>query len=245
MVVRVAPELRLLVGRRWRAETVEVGVSGTDTVGHVVESVGVPLTEVGGLRLDGRPVPPPTRASGDVVDVAARGRPQPAPTDPPRFLLDVHLGSLARRLRLLGLDAAWYPDGPDSDDDALVARATDERRVLLTQDRALLRRRALPAGALVRGTGVDDQADDVLDRFAPALAPWTRCVACGGALHPATADDVAAHLEPGTRRTYTDFSACAGCGRVYWRGAHAARLELVVARAREVVERRRRAGVSR
>jgi uncharacterized protein with PIN domain len=71
--------------------------------------------------------------------------------------------------------------------------------VLLTQDRGLLMRRALRAGALVRGSGTEQQLADVLDRFAPALAPLTRCTACG---------------------------------RVYWRGAHARRIDELVARAR-------------
>jgi uncharacterized protein with PIN domain len=245
VLVRVDPALRFLLAPRRRSGVLELPSAATDTVGHVVESIGIPLTEVGDLQLDGATVPPSARATGAVVVVAPRPRPQAAPTDPPLFLLDVHLGTLARRLRLLGLDAAWYPDGPDSADDALVARATAERRVLLTRDRALLHRRSLPDGALVRGTRVDDQADDVLDRFAPPLAPWTRCVTCGGELEQAAADDVAAHLERGTRRTYTDFARCAACGRVYWRGAHAARLERVVSRAREVVERRRRAPTER
>ncbi|WP_255632950.1 Mut7-C ubiquitin/RNAse domain-containing protein [Actinotalea sp. Marseille-Q4924] len=236
----VPPDLRFLLPTRRRNGTPDIPASATDTVGHVVESVGIPLTEVGTLLLDGRVVPPSARALGRSIAVTARPRPQRGPTDPPRFLLDVHLGTLARRLRLLGLDVAWYPDGPDSADDALAARAAEERRVLLTQDRGLLRRRSLPDGALVRGTRVDDQAADVLDRFAPPLAPWTRCVACGGTLAEASADDVAAQLEPGTRRTYADFSRCTACGRVYWRGAHAARLEHVVAHAERVVAARRR-----
>ena len=38
-------------------------------------------------------------------------------------------------------------------------------------------------------------------------------------------------LEPGTRRSYDEFSRCPGCGRVYWRGAHAERLDAIVHRA--------------
>jgi uncharacterized protein with PIN domain len=103
--------------------------------------------------------------------------------------------------------------------------------VLLTRDRGLLRRHALPAGAYVRGNRADEQLADVVDRFAPALRPWTRCPACNGMLIPATMDEVEDRLEPGTRRTYTDFSRCPDCGRAYWRGAHAARLTAVVERA--------------
>ena len=61
------------------------------------------------------------------------------------FVLDVHLGTLARRLRLVGVDAAY---ANDLDDDALIERANAGRRVLLTQDRKLL-----PYGVPVIGVG--------------------------------------------------------------------------------------------
>jgi hypothetical protein len=53
---------------------------------------------------------------------------------------------------------------------------------------------------------------------------------CNGALEPVAAADVVDLLEPGTRRTRRQFSRCRGCGRVYWPGAHAARLTALVAR---------------
>lgn len=131
-------------------------------------------------------------------------------------------------MRLLGLDTAYDRSAGDR---ALVDRATAEGRVLLTRDRGLLRRRHLPAGALVRGDDPDSQLADVLDRFAPALAPWSRCPACNGPLRPAPVAEVAHLLEPGTLQTYTDFARCESCGKPYWRGAHARFLEAVVALA--------------
>ena len=94
---------------------------------------------------------------GDVIDVSPVVRPQPVPDG--GFLLDVGLGSLARRLRLLGLDAAYDSAAGDA---APVERATAEDRVLLTQDRGVLMRRALAAGALIRGAGAQQQLADVL-----------------------------------------------------------------------------------
>jgi uncharacterized protein with PIN domain len=200
----------------------------TATLGHVVQSLGLPLTEVGELRLDGVPVDPGRRVlRGGDLETVERRRPQAAPSDPVRFVLDVHLGTLARRLRLLGLDTA-YSNG--ASDDALVARSAAERRVLLTRDLGLLRRKDARWGAFVRGQQPDDQLVDVLDRFRPELRPWSRCPACNGAVEPADVAEVADQLRPGTLRTYTVFSRCRCCGRAYWRGAHARRLEQLIAR---------------
>ncbi|MEW2130531.1 Mut7-C RNAse domain-containing protein [Streptomyces sp. NPDC005435] len=228
--VEVAPELRLFLPSGRREGLAEVAVDGVSTLGHLVESLGVPLTEVGALVADGREVPRSyLPAPGEPVRVRPVVRPQRVPGAPLRFLLDVHLGTLARRLRLLGVDAAY--ESTDIGDPALATRSATEQRVLLSRDRGLLRRRELWAGAYVYSTRPEDQLRDILDRFAPELRPWTRCTACNGPLHPATKDQVADRLESGTRRTYDVFAACGECGRAYWKGAHHEQLEAIVAEA--------------
>jgi uncharacterized protein len=223
-VVIIAAELRMFLRPGHRIAPVTVTLDGTSSLGHVVESLGVPLTEVGCLLVNGEPAAPGYRpCPGDVVSVEAVRRPQQLASA--RFVLDVHLGTLARRLRLVGVDAAY---ANDADDDALIEQANADRRVLLTQDRGLLCRRALWLGAYVRGARPDDQFRDVLDRFRPPLAPWTRCPACNGPLSPAAKAAVAPALPPGTRRTYQTFSRCRSCGRVYWHGAHSKRLEQII-----------------
>ncbi|WP_299958566.1 Mut7-C RNAse domain-containing protein [uncultured Modestobacter sp.] len=228
VVVRLDPDLRWLLPPRYRTGGERALPFDPDaTVGHLVQAAGVPLTEAGRVLVDGVAVDLTARtAPGAVLEVVPAGRPQPVPAG--GFLLDVGLGSLARRLRLLGLDAAWRND---ADDPELVAQAVAEDRVLLTQDRGLLMRRALPRGALVRGSGTDAQLADVLDRFVTAPAPLTRCTACNGELAPVPKAEIADQLEPGTRRTVEEFSRCTRCGRVYWRGAHAARIDELVAGA--------------
>jgi uncharacterized protein len=226
VVVRLPPELRFLLPGRDRTAGQRLMAFDPDaTVGHLVQAAGVPLTEVGSVLVEGAPVDLDARpGSGTALDVVPVTRPQQVPDG--GFLLDVGLGALARRLRLLGLDAAWRND---ADDPTLVARARAEDRVLLTQDRGLLKRRALPHGALVRGDHPDAQLADVLDRFVTSMAPLTRCTACNGPLLPVPKQEVADRLEPGTRRTVDAFSRCTRCGRLYWRGAHAARIDAMLA----------------
>jgi uncharacterized protein with PIN domain len=222
--VRFAAELRMFLAPRHRDGQVRVTCDGTSSLGHVIESLGVPLPEVGSLVVNSEATTPACRlAGGDVADAGPVRRPQQLPSA--WFVLDVHLGTLARRLRLAGVDTAY---ASDRDDDALIEQANAQRRVLLTQDRGLLRRRRLWLGAYVCGARPDDQLHDVLDRFAPPLAPWTRCTACNGLLSPARKADVQRMLQPGTRRTYQAFSRCPACGRVYWRGAHSTHLETIV-----------------
>ncbi|WP_455352315.1 Mut7-C RNAse domain-containing protein [Streptomyces sp. SYSU K217416] len=222
-----APELRLFAAPERRLGPTKTVTDGSSSLGHVVESLGVPLTEVGRLLVDGREMPVShVPRAGESVEVCGVVRPQQVPGAPLRFLLDVHLGTLARRLRLLGVDAAY--ENEDIGDPALATCSAAERRVLLSRDRGLLRRREIWAGAYIYSDRPDEQLRDVLGRFTPELSPWTRCTACNGSLRDADKESVGGHLERGTQRTYDVFAQCASCGRVYWRGAHHARLEAIV-----------------
>ena len=228
--VEFAPELHVFVPQARRAGPLRSTTDGVSSLGHVVESLGVPLTEVGALVVDGREVPVShVPAAGESVTVRTVARPQRVPGAPLRFLLDVHLGTLARRLRLLGVDTAY--ESTDIGDPALAARSAAEQRVMLSRDRGLLRRRELWAGAFVYSTRPEEQLRDVLDRFQPGLRPWTRCTACNGLLRRATKHEVADQLKHGTHATYDVFAQCTECGRAYWKGAHHEQLEAIVERA--------------
>lgn len=232
--LQVADELRSLLFPRFaRAGSggPRVRWDGASTVGHLIQSVGVPLTEVGRIERSGHAVPPSYRPTGGEV-LAVKPVVRPQAVSMPRFLADVHLGTLARRLRLLGVDCGYRNH---ADDDVLIAVANAQRRILLTRDRGLLRRRSLWLGAYVRGDKPDVQLRDVLERFAPPLAPWTRCTACNGMLTAVPKAEVEPLLKPGTRRCFEAFARCGECGQVYWHGAHTRRLEAVVAAAQSAL----------
>ncbi|MFI6871509.1 Mut7-C RNAse domain-containing protein [Nocardia sp. NPDC050406] len=231
ITIEFAPELRLFVAAARRVGPGAVRVDGVSTLGHLVESLGVPLTEVGALLVDARPVAPShIPAAGETITVGAVARPQTLP-DAPRFLLDIHLGTLARRLRLLGIDAAY--ENPDIGDAALATRSAAEARILLSRDRGLLRRREIYAGAYIYSHRPADQLDDVLSRFAPPLRPWTRCTACNGMLRAVDREAVRHMVPDGTEHCYDTFAQCADCGQAYWKGAHHARLDAIVMRAQQ------------
>jgi uncharacterized protein with PIN domain len=212
------PELLLFVPRARPTGAAKAATDGVSSLGHVVESLGVPLTEVGALLVDGREVSAGhVPAAGESVTVRAVEHPQRVP------------GAPLRRLRLLGVDTAY--ESTDIGDPALAARSAAEQRVMLSRDRGLLRRRELWAGAFVYSTRPEEQLTYVLDRFRPELRPWSRCTACNGLLRQVTKDEVADQLRGGTHRTYDVFAQCAECGRAYWKGAHHEQLVAIVERA--------------
>ena len=107
--------------------------------------------------------------------------PQDEPTakaPAPRLLVDAMLGRLVRWLRLMGYDAAYWRDGSD---EALIAAAQVEGRLIVTRDHALARRRGVCA-VLIAAEGLDEQIVEARTALGGAPAPYTRCSACGGEL---------------------------------------------------------------
>ena len=242
-VVRIYGDLADLAEAADRDGQVDVPIGNPRSVKDAVESCGVPHTEVDLLVVDGESVGWAHRISAGAriaaypafaeLDVPSLVRPPPRA---PRFLLDVHLGRLAQRLRVLGLDAAYDNDAEDAD---LAARASREERWLLTRDRGLLMRASVTHGALVRHADPVEQAAEIVLRFglADSLVPFTRCARCGGELAPVDKAAVVDRLPPATRLEHDRFVACAGCEQVYWEGSHTASLQAFVTHVRRVGRR--------
>lgn len=223
-MVRLYADLVDLTG----AEEVEVPVGEPRSVKDLIESVGVPHPEIALILVGGQPVGfdhlveggervavyPPFRS----LDLAGVPTVAPPPAEP-RFVLDVHLGTLARRLRLLGFDV-WYRS--DADDEELARVSVEEERILLTRDRGLLMRRAITHGYTPRSNDPELQVIEVVRRFglAARIEPFSRCIRCNGRLAPVTKDEVRDVLPPRTRKEHDRFVRCEECRQVYWPGSH-------------------------
>lgn len=157
---------------------------------------------------------------------------QPQPLDEPRFVLDVHLGKLATYLRLLGFDALYRND---YDDDELAQISSEEKRILLTQDRGLLKRSKVTYGYSVRSDNPEEQTVEVLQRFdlQNEIAPLQRCPRCNGELESVEKTAIEDQLPHYTRLSYNEFSQCQNCQQIYWKGAHYKRLQGLLKRVTE------------
>jgi hypothetical protein len=217
VTVRFDPSLEDLL-RPPRRGPLDISAPTGASVLSVIEDLGIPHTEIRELAVDGRPVMPGFRpAEGSRID-ATGADPEPR-AEPPGFLLDVHLGRLARLLRLLGFDAAYARDATDRE---LSAASSGEGRILLSRDRGLLKRREVRQGCLVRSQFPREQVEQVIARYGlrPLLSPFSRCLVCNASLERAVPGD--ADTPPRTA------GGCPACGRRYWRGSHWKAMERLV-----------------
>ncbi len=211
---------------------------GRQSVKHHIESLGVPHTEVEAILANGRSVNfnYPVQA-GDTIgvyppfhtpDVSPLLPLRPSLTPPYCFILDNHLGKLARYLRLLGLDTLYAANHVD--DAELAHIAHEEQRILLTRDRGLLKRSNVVYGYCLRTRDSLAQLTAVLHRYQlhSEIAPWTRCLRCNGLLRPVEKEAILHQLEPKTRRYFDEFRTCEACGQIYWQGSHFAQLQKIV-----------------
>jgi uncharacterized protein with PIN domain/sulfur carrier protein ThiS len=237
VMVRCYAELNDFLPAQRRQQTFAVCTPGGRSVKDLLESVGVPHTEVDLLLVNGEPAAFDHRvADGDRVtvypvfeafDIAPATRVRPEPLRETRFVLDAHLGRLAALLRLAGFDAAYRSDAAD---DALAAVSHAERRILLTRDQALLKRRAVTHGYYVREVRPREQLVEVVRRFqlARSARPFTRCTCCNTVLAVVAKGEVADLVPPRSFTHFERFLRCGGCGRVYWRGSHYERLRTLI-----------------
>lgn len=223
-----------LLTRRCRNRPIEYRFRGHPGVKDAIEALGVPHTEVDAILANGRSVGFDYQLQpGDVIAVypvhtempSQPLRPlTPQPPDPAVFILDVHLGKLARLLRLLGFDCLYDNQYGDAE---IIQLASDRERIILTRDRGLLKHRQVRHGYLVRSDAVAVQVREVLARYrlSARVQLWRRCMSCNGLLEQVDKSAVEQRLEPKTRLYYDDFHRCTTCGRIYWPGSHYAGIQ--------------------
>ena len=220
-------ELASLVAGRVHPPVSLTVACGRRSVKDLVESLGVPHSELGVIESAGIEVSPDAVivrdesfqvhpfSSPGVWSVGRHGQ------EVFQFICDVHLGKLARNLRLLGFDTLYRNDWDDPD---LARLSRLEKRILLSRDRRLLMRKEVVRGLYVRSAVPEHQVVEILTRLrlTGLCSPFTRCLACNGVLDqvdPKRCPDMAA-VPIGIRERYSTFHRCTDCGRIFWKGSH-------------------------
>ena len=202
---------------------------GTPSVKDTIQAIGIPQTAIDLILVDGRSVDFAHRLRGgervavypvfERLDISPVIRLRPRPLRDTRFILDVHLGKLARYLRMLGFDAAYDRDWGD---ETIIDMSLEQKRIILTRDIGILKQSRVTHSYWLRHHQPLEQLKEVLLSLdlLRQLHPFTRCMDCNGKIQPVDKNEISAHVAPEILGRFETFRQCRDCRKIYWKGSH-------------------------
>jgi hypothetical protein len=200
---------------------------GNPSIKDTVEAIGVPHTEIDLILVDGESVGFNYKMCGgehvsvypvfESFDITPLVRLRSKPLRDIKFVADVNIAKLAKKLRLLGFDTLF---GHDLTDKEIVELSLQEKRVILTRDKTILKYRRVTHGYWIRNDDPDQQLREVVSRFQLEnnVGLLARCSICNDRLHPVDKSRLHHRLPNKTLRPSNVFWECKGCQKVYRQG---------------------------
>ena len=199
------------------------------SVKDMIESMGVPHTEIDMILVNGKSVDFSylVKNGDDIsvypvfesIDITPLQHLREKPLREPKFIADVHLGSLAKYLRMLGFDVLYKSSFSN---EVIIKMSLTENRTILTQSRELLKNNRITHGYWIRNDEVEDQVKDVILRFdlKNNIREFSRCLECNNILEPIEKEKIGERIPPKVKQWQNEFWYCKHCDMIYWKGTH-------------------------
>ncbi|MCF8235129.1 MAG: Mut7-C ubiquitin/RNAse domain-containing protein [Bacteroidales bacterium] len=226
---RFYEELNDFLPEELRKKSFPYEFTGTPSVKNSIEAIGVPQAEVDLVIVNGESVGFDHRLHGgerisvypvfESLDISPLVHLRAKPLRHTKFIADVNLGSLARKLRLLGFDTYFRND---LEDDEIVRISLNEKRIILTRDIGILKHNVVTHAYWLRSDDPPTQLKEVVRRFQleKSLMPFSRCSVCNARLKPVDLEQAKAYIPENTLKHFNEFYTCPSCGKYYWKGSH-------------------------
>ena len=226
---RFYEELNDFLPKDKRKEPFARTFSGNHSIKDQIEAIGISHVEVDLILVNGTSVDftyilqDNDRVSVypvfETIDIANVTHLRAKPLRISTFILDVHLGKLAKYLRMLGFDTLYRND---NDDPEIIRISLSEHRIILTRDIGLLKVKTVSHAYFVRSQHPKGQLAEVLKYFDlyQAIDPFNRCIKCNGQLEPVEKEKIIHRLEPLTIKYFNEFYRCTDCQSIFWEGSH-------------------------
>ena len=207
------------------------------SVKDMTESFGVPHTEVDLILVNGNSVDfsylvndgddisvYPMFESLDITDLQHL---RAKPLRKPKFILDVHLGTLAKYMRMLGFDTLYQNN---YEDEEIVKISLKEKRTILTKGRGILKRSEARHGHWIRSSTTMDQLIEVIKRFdlKEQTKELSRCLLCNSLLKIIAKEKVIGRLPRKIKELQNKFYYCENCDKIFWKGSHYTQMKGII-----------------
>jgi uncharacterized protein with PIN domain len=230
---RFYEELNDHLPKHWKKKAFDYKFKGKPAIKNTIQAIGVPHGEVDLILVNGESVGFEYQMQGgeeisvypqfESLDISPVIKLRTKPLRNTRFVVDVNLGKLAQKLRLLGFDTLFRND---FEDDEIIDLSLEEKRIILTRDKGILKQNAVTHGYFIRNDDPKKQLTEVIERFQlqNSFRPFSRCSNCNGELEEVAKSKLKTILPNDTLNYYNEFWNCTGCGKIYWEGSHFGRI---------------------
>lgn len=220
----------------------EITFFGTPSVKDIIEAQGVPHTEIDMILVNGKSVrfTSEIKERDDIsvypefesFDISKIQKLRPKPLRRPKFVSDVHLGTLAKYMRMLGFDVKYQNDFSDSQ---IIEISLNEKRAILTRDLGVLKQGKVKRGYWVRSIKAAVQIREIIARFnlSGSIKEFSRCIRCNTLLKPVDKTKVIQKLPSKVRTCREEFYYCHVCDKVYWKGSHYEKMRVFIEKLKE------------
>jgi uncharacterized protein len=203
--------------------------NGNPSVKDVIEALGVPHVEVDLILVNSLSVDFSKKLNNadyvsvypvfESLDITPVRHLSGKPLRDMKFILDVHLGKLAKYLRLCGFDTSYQADYSDQE---IISHSLSDKRIILTRGVNLLKNKQVTHGYWIRSQHLNEQLIEVFRRFdlKNQIRPFSLCMECNGLLADVSKMEILDRLFPKTGLYYMKFKKCPDCDRIYWEGSH-------------------------
>lgn len=226
---RFYEELNDHLPKIWRKKAFIYEFKGRPAIKNIIQAIGVPHGEVDLILVNGESVDFDYQLQDgeeisvypqfESLDISTVIKLRPKPLRENRFVVDVNLGKLAKKLRLLGFDTLFQNN---FEDDEIIEISLKEKRIILTRDKGILKQNVVTHGYFIRNDNPKKQLTEVIERFQlqNSFRPFSRCSNCNGELEEESRANLTTILPDDTLNYYHEFWKCTGCGKIYWEGSH-------------------------
>lgn len=226
---RFYEELNDFLSEEQRKTTFPYEFIGKPSIKDTIEAIGAPHTEIDLILVEGKSVGFDYQMHGgehvsvypvfESFDITPLVHLRSRPLRETKFIVDVNLGKLAQKLRLLGFNTLFRNDFIDNE---IVELSLQDKRIILTRDKGILKYNAVTHGYWIRNDDPKEQIREVVTRLQLEndFKPFVRCSNCNELLYPVDKKLLQDRLPNDTLLLFNIFMECKGCKKIYWRGSH-------------------------
>ena len=234
VTLRFYEELNDFLHRKYRKKAFRYAFASHQTIKDVIEACGVPHTEIDLILVNSKPVDFSYRLRNEdyisvypvfeKLDISGITKIDHSPLRNLKFVADVHLGKLARYLRMIGFDTLYENNSEDTE---LIEISNRENRILLTRDKGILMNSKLTHGSYIYNHNSKKQLAELIKKFQlqKQTKPFSRCIECNGEMKIVSKNSIQHLLNPLTNKYFNEFYMCTNCEKIYWKGSHYDRMK--------------------